>query len=175
MTGTEPFSREVLERLAHLIPADAIVGYRDELVGDFPHRVVERVELPDDPIPPDVQDAAQPLCHEDPLRNERRRHERRALKLSDLLTRRQMRRLAFYNEVWKPLGVDDSLRVWLPAPQGHGRQLYLERGKLTPSNAALVARAAKIIDLLGSSVATPAPSSAPAWWSPRTRTRASAT
>jgi uncharacterized protein (DUF849 family) len=34
--------------------------------------------------------------------------------------------------------------------------LYLERGKLTPSNAALVARAAKIIELLGSQVATPA-------------------
>lgn len=33
--------------------------------------------------------------------------------------------------------------------------LYLERGKLTPSNAALVAKAAKIIELLGSSVATP--------------------
>ncbi len=34
--------------------------------------------------------------------------------------------------------------------------LYLERGKLTPSNAALVAKAGKIIELLGSSVATPA-------------------
>jgi uncharacterized protein (DUF849 family) len=34
--------------------------------------------------------------------------------------------------------------------------LYLERGKLTPSNAALVAKACKIIELLGSSVATPA-------------------
>ena len=34
--------------------------------------------------------------------------------------------------------------------------LYLERGKLTPSNAALVSKAAKIIELLGSSVATPA-------------------
>ena len=34
--------------------------------------------------------------------------------------------------------------------------LYLERGKLTPSNAALVAKAVKIIELLGCSVATPA-------------------
>jgi uncharacterized protein (DUF849 family) len=34
--------------------------------------------------------------------------------------------------------------------------LYLERGKLTPSNAALVAKAAKIIELLGSNVATAA-------------------
>ncbi len=34
--------------------------------------------------------------------------------------------------------------------------LYLERGKLTPSNAALVAKAAKIVELLGCSVATSA-------------------
>ena len=34
--------------------------------------------------------------------------------------------------------------------------LYLERGRLTPSNAALVAKAAKIIELLGRGVATPA-------------------
>ena len=34
--------------------------------------------------------------------------------------------------------------------------LYLEKGKLTPSNAALVEKAAKIIDILGDYVATPA-------------------
>jgi uncharacterized protein (DUF849 family) len=34
--------------------------------------------------------------------------------------------------------------------------LYLEKGKLTPSNAALVEKAAKIIDILGDQVATPA-------------------
>jgi uncharacterized protein (DUF849 family) len=44
---------------------------------------------------------------------------------------------------------------------GHPRvgledNLYLERGKLAPSNAALVERAAKIIEVLGDHVATPA-------------------
>jgi uncharacterized protein (DUF849 family) len=34
--------------------------------------------------------------------------------------------------------------------------LYLEKGKLTPSNAALVEKAARIIEILGDSVATPA-------------------
>ena len=34
--------------------------------------------------------------------------------------------------------------------------LYLEKGKLTPSNAALVEKAAKIIEILGDQVATPA-------------------
>lgn len=31
--------------------------------------------------------------------------------------------------MWKPLGIDDSLRVWLPAPPGRARTIYLERGK----------------------------------------------
>jgi DNA-binding CsgD family transcriptional regulator len=129
MTGPEPFPREVLERLAQLIPADAIVGYRDELVVSFPYRVVELIEVPENPIPPEIQKAASTLCHQDPLRLGPRRRERRAVKLSDFLTRRQMHKLGFYDQVWKPLGIDDSLRAWLPAPQGRGRQIYLERGK----------------------------------------------
>ena len=34
--------------------------------------------------------------------------------------------------------------------------LYLEKGKLAPSNAALVEKAVKIIDILGDQIATPA-------------------
>lgn len=51
------------------------------------------------------------------------------LKLSDCLTRREMRKTALYHRVWKPLGIDDSLRVWFRAPPGRARTLYLERGK----------------------------------------------
>jgi len=44
---------------------------------------------------------------------------------------------------------------------GHPRvgledNLYLEKGKLAPSNAALVEKTAKIIEILGDHVATPA-------------------
>ena len=44
---------------------------------------------------------------------------------------------------------------------GHPRvgledNLYLEKGKLAPSNAALVEKAARIIEILGDYVATPA-------------------
>jgi DNA-binding CsgD family transcriptional regulator len=129
MAGPDPFPLEILDRLAQLIPADAIVGYRDERIDDFPYRVVELVEIPKDPIPPHMQEAASQLCYQDPLRNGARPWERRALKLSDFLTRRQMHKLGFYHEVWRPLGIDDSLRIWLPAPEGRGRQLYIERSK----------------------------------------------
>jgi uncharacterized protein (DUF849 family) len=75
-----------------------------------------------------------------------------------------MRTLLPAGSTWFAFGI--SLHQFPMAAQavllgGHVRvgledNLYLERGKLTPSNAALVAKAAKIIELLGSSVATPA-------------------
>ena len=128
LAGPNPFPLEFLEGLARLIPVDVSVGYKEAVI-DFPGRAVEAVLIPSQPIPPDVEDAAGPLCYQDPLRHGLRRRERRALKLSDFLSRREMRSLAFYHEVWKPLGVDDSLRVWLPAPEGRARQIYLERGR----------------------------------------------
>ncbi|MGB6313355.1 MAG: 3-keto-5-aminohexanoate cleavage protein [Pseudolabrys sp.] len=41
-------------------------------------------------------------------------------------------------------------------PVGLEDNLYLEKGKLAPSNAALVEKASDIIDILGDQVATPA-------------------
>ena len=75
-----------------------------------------------------------------------------------------MRNLLPQGCTWFAFGI--SLHQFPMAAQavilgGHVRvgledNLYLERGKLTPSNAALVAKAVKIIELLGCSVATPA-------------------
>ncbi len=127
-TGPDPFPREFLEQLARLIPADVIVGYHEVEVSR-PWRVVEASEIPADGVPIEIQQAATPFCPQDPLQNGFHREECRVLKLSDCLTRRGMRKLGFYHCVWKPLGIDDSLRVWLPAPPGHARTLYLERGK----------------------------------------------
>jgi DNA-binding CsgD family transcriptional regulator len=128
MTGPDPFPRELLERLARLIPADAIVGYHEAIIGR-PCRAVESVEIPEEGIPADVQEAGGRFLDQDPLRHGPRRREVRALKLSDFLTRRERRKLEFHWYVWKPLGIDDSLRVWLPAPAGRARVIYLERGK----------------------------------------------
>jgi len=82
-----------------------------------------------DGVAPEIQEAGGRFLEQDPIRHRLRRRELRALKLSDFLTRRQLRKLDFYWYVWKPSGIDDSLRVWLPAPTGRGRVIYLERGK----------------------------------------------
>jgi len=128
MAGPDPFPRELLERLARLIPADSIVGYHEAIIGR-PCRAVESVEIPEEGIPADVQEAGGRFLDQDPLRHGPRRREVRALKLSDFLTRRERLKLEFHWYVWKPLGIDDSLRMWLPAPAGRARVIYLERGK----------------------------------------------
>jgi DNA-binding CsgD family transcriptional regulator len=126
LTCPEPFPREFLERLTRLIPADVIVGYHEAVIG-APCRTVEVMEIPPDPIPAEVEEAARHIFRQEPFLHGRYRSERRALKTSDVVTRRRFRQTEWYSSVWKPLGIDDSLRVWLPAPVGRARVINLER------------------------------------------------
>ena len=81
--GRDPFPHEFLERLAALIPADAIVGYH-EVEARPPWRAVEAVEIPAEGVPGEFQEAAKPFCPEDPLQNGILRSERfEALGLPD--------------------------------------------------------------------------------------------
>jgi uncharacterized protein (DUF849 family) len=75
-----------------------------------------------------------------------------------------MRNLLPPGSIWFAFGI--SLHQFPIAAQtvllgGHVRvgledNLYLEKGKLAPSNAALVEKASEIINILGDQVATPA-------------------
>lgn len=78
MTGPDPFPPELLERLARLIPADAIVGYHEVIIGR-PCRVVESVEIPEEGIPADVQEAGGRFLDQDPIKHGPWRRELRAL------------------------------------------------------------------------------------------------
>ena len=123
--GPEPFPQDFLEQLARLVRADALAGYH-EAAGS---RNLLRVEIPPGAVSREVADAGRELYRQDPLNHCRRAREHRVLKLSDFFTPRQLRKLDHYWMVWRPLGIDDSLRVWLPAPAGHARTLYFERSR----------------------------------------------
>jgi hypothetical protein len=90
LTCPEPFPREFLERLTRLIPADVIVGYHEAVIG-APCRTVEVMEIPPDPIPAEVEEAARHIFRQEPFLHGRYRSERRALKTSDVVTRRRFR------------------------------------------------------------------------------------
>lgn len=125
-SGLDPFPPAVLLQLARLIPSDACVGYQEaDVSGEF--RVVELIEVIGEPPAPDTEAAFHTYGWQNPLHC--RRHARRAeaLRLSGFITRRQKRNLAYDSLVWRRHGIDDALRVWLPAPVGRARSVYIER------------------------------------------------
>jgi DNA-binding CsgD family transcriptional regulator len=126
-SGREPFPPVVLRRLARLIPTDVLAGYQEVDLRHGRRVLLERVEV----LGRDTtqyEEATRRFCTQNPLRDPIRSRERRVLKLSDFFTRAQLRRLDFYVEVWRPLSIDDCLRMWLPAPPNRAHVVFLERG-----------------------------------------------
>jgi DNA-binding CsgD family transcriptional regulator len=124
--GHDPFPRSVLHGLARLIPSDACVGYQEaDVASSF--RVVELVEVIGTPPAPKTERAFHTLGWQNPMHCRLHAGEESVLRLSDLLTRRQRTKLEYNEVVWRPHGIDDALRMWLPAPPGRSRSVYLER------------------------------------------------
>lgn len=124
--GYDPFPPDVLLSLARLIPSDACVGYQEaDVAGDF--RVVDLVEVIGTPPSPKTESAFHTLGWQNPMHCRLHAHEEGVIRLSDLLTRRQRSTLEYNDAVWRPHGIDDALRIWLPAPPGRARSIYLER------------------------------------------------
>jgi DNA-binding CsgD family transcriptional regulator len=124
--GREPFPSSVLAALARLIPSDACVGYQEaDVAARF--RAVDLVEIVGEPPSPSEEAAFHTLGWQNPMHCRLHAREQRVLRLSDFLTRRQRRRLEYDATVWRAHGIDDGLRVWLPAEPGRARSIYLER------------------------------------------------
>ena len=125
-SGLDPFPPAVLRRLSELIPSDACVGYQEaDITGQF--RVVEIVEVIGTPPSRTTEQAFHTLGWQNPMHCRLHARDESVLRLSDLLTRRQRGKLEYHHAVWRPHGVDDALRTWLPAPRGRARSIYLER------------------------------------------------
>ena len=124
--GNDSFPAAVLREVERLIPSDAFVGYQEgDISSTF--RVVELVEVVGEPVPPQIEDAYRALGSQNPHRCRTNARQRRVLRLSDFASRRELRRLEYYREVFQPLGIQDALRLWLPAPDGRARTVYFER------------------------------------------------
>jgi DNA-binding CsgD family transcriptional regulator len=129
--GTEPFPSSVLSGLARLIPSDVFVGYEEADFGSV-FRIVDEVDV----VGEDGRATAESLVEvfreygwQNPLRGCAHARDERVLRLSDHLTPRERRKLEFDALVWRPLGIRDGLRMWLPAHGTHVRSIYLERSE----------------------------------------------
>jgi DNA-binding CsgD family transcriptional regulator len=127
--GTEPFPSTVLSGLARLIPSDVFVGYEEaDFGGGF--RVVEEVDVVGEDgaaMAASLADVFREYGWQNPLRGWVHGGSEHVLRLADHLTQRQRRSLEFDALVWRPLGIRDALRIWLPAEGTHVRSIYLER------------------------------------------------
>lgn len=126
--GLDPFPPSVLFGLVRLIPSDACVGYQEAEVSTG-FRVVELVEVIGSPPSPKTERAFHTLGWQNPMHCGLHAYEDGVLRLSDLLTPRQRMKLEYNDVVWKPHGIDDALRIWMPAPPGRARSVYLERSR----------------------------------------------
>ena len=124
LNRSTPFGKPFLELLARLVPG-SVLGYREREVGS--HRLLIDCNTSPCGPPPVVSVAAARLCAEHPLSIHRCAHERGALKISDFATGPGLHRLDYFRQVLAPMGVEHQIRLWLPAPPGVARYLYVNR------------------------------------------------
>lgn len=120
VSGPEAFPPELLDRFRGLTRSDG-VGYveLDRIRRRFLYasECARSREIGD---PPDASRIFWQLKHEDPVcEYNERTDDFAARKISDFLTRRQLHRLAYYNEYMRWYGTEDQLCVGLPAPLSH--------------------------------------------------------
>jgi len=121
--GPEPFADAVYEGLSRLVPGE-IVGYHERELSS--HRLLTARETPSAAYA-GVAAAVSTFCAEYPLSMMRRSSETRALKISDFMSSRELHQLDYYNHGMRPLGIEHQMRLWLSAPPGVARYLYVSR------------------------------------------------
>ena len=124
--GPDPFPRELLAALRRLVPCDH-VGYSElDRVRKVDIDVTGEPQLEDDG--PDVKvywrlRHEHPICHYHEVTG-----DFRALKLSDFVTRRQLRSREIYSDWFRPWGVEHEMTVGLDAPLWHTKVFLFNRG-----------------------------------------------
>jgi len=74
-----------------------------------------------------VVEARRAYCCAYPLSVMRRSSAKRALKISDFLSLKELRRLDYYDNVLRPFRIEHQMRLWLSAPAGTARFFSFSR------------------------------------------------
>jgi DNA-binding CsgD family transcriptional regulator len=127
--GKQPFELPLIDRLRGLVPADW-AGYYEFRTGNRSGENLYEVDTRTgadvcvmDWGAPELQAAFRAW----PLLDARRAGAATALKLSDFLDLRQLRRNLWYLEVMRPTACAHEIKLWLPAPAGVVRGFFFSR------------------------------------------------
>jgi DNA-binding CsgD family transcriptional regulator len=129
--GDEPFTPELLLELGHLIEADWVTYHEVDHVRRRPLMYVLREgddDVEEEEEDEDGTDEDWELMQEQPVcRRWRESGTFGALRLSDVITRREFRRTRHYTEYFVPWGLEFELKTRLPSPLWHAQTLVLHR------------------------------------------------
>jgi DNA-binding CsgD family transcriptional regulator len=126
--GDEPFTGELLIELGNVINADWVT-YTE--VDHVRRRFIDYVPRPGDEDDDGSELEAEDweLMKEHPVCRRWRADGRfRALRLSDVITRRELHDNRFYDIALRPWGVEHELKARLPSPPWHARTFIFARG-----------------------------------------------
>jgi DNA-binding CsgD family transcriptional regulator len=122
-----PFTGELLVELGHLIEADWVTYVENDHVH---RRTLLYVPRPgdEDDEGADVDDDGWEVMHEHPVCRQWRKDGRfSALRMSDVVTQRELRGNRFYQEVFRPWGMEYELKVRLTSPSWHAKTFMFNR------------------------------------------------
>jgi DNA-binding CsgD family transcriptional regulator len=117
------FGIETVDAVVEAIPADD-AAYIEWRFGDRAVLYVGRSEEEQ----PWLDESLATTCDSYPLRDVDHSTSAEPLRITDVRSRARFRKSPFYSAVMRPLGFENEVKLWLPAPPGYARFFQLERG-----------------------------------------------
>jgi DNA-binding CsgD family transcriptional regulator len=122
--GEDPFTPEVLAELGKLLSSNRLVYEEQDRVRQRVRHTVRRADGWD---PPAISVSYWDIAAEHPVCSRHNRGDFRALKLSDFLSLKQLRRSRIYALWFRPAGIERELAVAIPSPPWHTKTFLFNR------------------------------------------------
>jgi DNA-binding CsgD family transcriptional regulator len=122
--GEDPFTPEVLAELGKLLSCNRLVYEEQDRVRQRVRHTVRRADGWD---PPAISVSYWDIAAEHPVCSRHNRGDFRALKLSDFLSLKQLRRSRIYALWFRSAGIERELAVAIPSPPWHTKTFLFNR------------------------------------------------